>query len=260
MDDLLTARAQKLTAHMLSQDNPSISYEPTLFDTALVAAIYRQNAQGTMDLVFPEALKYVLARQQADGGWTSGMENFQVGCILNTLAGLYALLRAQTHGPPSSRVSAAKTYLQSALQAWDPADSSASPRQLRLVSNLLARLKTFDVVFAFPREKKLDDLMQVGAHKKRTNNHVFAAIVPPKQGHNVEVQPHSLRDCGVNCSPAETALALVHAETYKDDYEVYLQSAMQATGVDGGVPAVFPMSLVDVATVSYLPTCRVISC
>jgi hypothetical protein len=69
MSGSLTANAGFLVADLLAQDTISEVYEAMILDTALVAAIYRENPlTETVGPVFLEALIYVLAHQQPDGG------------------------------------------------------------------------------------------------------------------------------------------------------------------------------------------------
>jgi hypothetical protein len=263
MADSLTTRTDKALANVLTHDaNPPV-HGATIFDTALVAAIYRKNTmKGTVEHIFPEALGYVLARQQADGGWASEFENFDVGCILNSMAGLFALLKGQRYATASiktarQRVTCAEQYLRRAFDKWAPQDTSVSPGQLRLVAELVKRLQECGIVLHFPKWKEFEETSRIRGRGDIPGNHVLVAIVPQNNGYNVEVQPHSARDCGVCCSPAETALCLIDAETYNEDYEHYIRVAMQATRTAGGVPAVFPMSLVEAASVSTHPFANV---
>jgi hypothetical protein len=245
-------------ADILAQDTTSKVYEPTIFDTALVAAIYKVNPfTGTIGPVFPEALMYVLARQQADGGWASTIDNFELGCILNSMAGLLALLqrRENTIKSPWSmdaRIRISEEYLRTALKNWDPQGDAHLPDSLELVLELFKRLQKIGMVVHFPKKEKLEEIVQKYNGGSGPNNHFLVAIVPQKGGYKVQTQPHSRRDCGIGCSPAKTALFLIDTESYNEDYEIYLRSATQATNANGGVPAEFPMSLVETASVSVL--------
>jgi hypothetical protein len=70
-------------------DDSTSSYEPTIFDTALVASLYCYQNQPLEDpglplngkpaACFPEAFRYLLTQQQADGGWDAGMSGFKIG-------------------------------------------------------------------------------------------------------------------------------------------------------------------------------------
>lgn len=246
-------------ASILSQDAASAVYEPSIFDTALVASIYKTNPQdGTVSPVFPEALEPVLAHQRADGGWSSITDNFEIGCILNTMAGLLALMKAQAPVPdntPRPRIASAEYFLRCALKKWDPRGDINLPAQLKLVVELFSRLEECGVVLHYPRRKDLEDLMRVWQGEGQPENHVLVSIVTQKEGYGIEVQPHSQRDCGVECSPAETALRLMSSDTYNENYEVYLRHAMEATKGDGCVPAVFPRSFVEAASVSIYVSC-----
>jgi hypothetical protein len=242
----------------LAQDTISEVYEATIFDTALVAAIYKENPlTGAVGPAFPEALIYVLAHQQPDGGWASTIENFEVGRILNSMAGLLALLRRRAYTTNSSRgmdarISCTEDYLRSALKSWEPQVDAHLPDSLELVLELFTRLQKAGMAVQFPKKAQLKEILQKRNARSGPKNHFLVAVVPQEGGYRVQTQPHARRDCGVGCSPAKTALFLIDPEDYNEDYEIYLRSAMEVTNANGGVPAVFPVSLVEIASVSGL--------
>ena len=63
---------------------------PTIYDTALVAMLFRTNVHDEAPrAIYPEAFRYLLDHQQTHGGWTMG--DFTLGTLLNTMAGLLVL-------------------------------------------------------------------------------------------------------------------------------------------------------------------------
>ncbi|ORY03144.1 hypothetical protein BCR34DRAFT_573697 [Clohesyomyces aquaticus] len=213
------SRFDTMIAKFLAQMSQANSYEPTFFDTALVAAIYKR-------------------------------DSFDVGIILNSMAGLNAVLSIATYGQetPKVRIEKAKAFLHESLKKWDPRGDAHLPRSLELVLRLYNILKGAGVEVDFPRREELEEMIENQSLTTEPRGHSLVKISTENEGYRVKTHSHSSHDCGIHCSPSETALALLGTKGDSSDLETYLSTTYQATN-GRGIPSVYPTSLVEVSTV-----------
>lgn len=247
-----------------SVDYCTTQCRPTIYDTAWVAMLSRTTAStGNRELVFPQSFQYLLDHQQANGGWE--MRDFKLGTILNTLAGLLAILKRKKHlsleqndvaASLNLRATKATDFLRRQLATWDP-KSDEHFDSIILAPVLLAMLRAEDIHFDFRGSAELD---------KRRSERLCRAESSPQQSINTFDPKLDYVRCdmgslprrlgkvdsseGIACSPSSTAAFMLHYEGWSEEYEAYLSAAVNSTRTSGGVPSLFPPSFTEPVYVS----------
>jgi len=236
---------------------------PTIYDTALVAMLSRTKTDSAAtELVYPESFQYLLDHQQVDGGWA--MRDFRLGTILNTLAGLLAIVkrpRSLSGGLENAaaldlRATKATEFLREKLTAWDP-KSEAHLDSIVLVPALLAMLRAENIHFQFQGSAQLENqrmerLRRAEPASPQGNGFDPRLFYLETYMDAVEFQRSEATESyhGISCSPSSTAAFLLGSNVWSEEYESYLSAAIKATGTRGGVPSLFPPSCIEAAYVS----------
>ncbi|KAI6510862.1 hypothetical protein MCOR13_000785 [Pyricularia oryzae] len=168
--------AASLTQHLLDSYSAGLdagSITPSVYDTAWLALVKKQNAKGEQQWLFSECFQYILETQLADGGWQSCS---QVDGILNTAASLLALRRhasepLQIAGMQAedvhARVERATVALQVLLSAWEVAQTVEENTHVGydlIVPTLLRLLNDEGIAFEFQGRAALTEM-----HKAKTS-------------------------------------------------------------------------------------------
>ncbi|KAL5941080.1 hypothetical protein ACKVV1_005809 [Pyricularia oryzae] len=168
--------AASLTQHLLDSYSAGLdagSITPSIYDTAWLALVKKQNAKGEQQWLFSECFQYILETQLADGGWQSCS---QVDGILNTAASLLALRRhasepLQIAGMQAedvhARVERATVALQVLLSAWEVAQTVEENTHVGydlIVPTLLRLLNDEGIAFEFQGRAALTEM-----HKAKTS-------------------------------------------------------------------------------------------
>jgi hypothetical protein len=259
--EVLGGRAQRLLQEAF-QGNPN-HYVATIFETAMVASMDisfpmrspDDVSASTKALRFPEAFKWVLAHQKAHGGWDAQVENSLLDCILNTIAGLLALLNFEKNQNTgldvpfrslATRIRKAQEYLDEKLQTWDP-ESDAHRMSIQLIPRLVKLLRAQKIHVPFLKRDALDEAV-MGALSCHETTMALSTLYSWKKDFEMEDPKFEKSRYGIMCSPSATALHMLETGTLDEDYVVYLQGAMEATGGRGS-PAMMPANLMEKALV-----------
>ncbi len=260
----LDRRAQNLV-HQLADgcDNYNLgSATVSIYDTAWVSMISK-TINGYDQWLFPESFRYILDNQLPDGSWES-YASLEDG-ILNTMAALLALKKHSKTLPAGHKalslhldvsISKAKRSLEDKLHRWDVASGVNVGFEI-LVPAMLAMLETEDLLFQFPGRQCLQEIRE----------EKMAKFDPRKLYNAPTTFLHSLeafigvvdfdRLCqyktlgSMMCSPASTAVYLMHTSCWDAEAESYLHKViLEGHGKgSGGVPSVFPMPVFEITWV-----------
>ena len=260
--DLVQQLANGCESHLLGSATVSI------YDTAWVSMISR-TINGHDEWLFPESFQYILDHQLPEGSWES-YASLEDG-ILNTMAALLALKKhsnALSAGDKAISlhldvsIYKAKRCLEDKLHRWD-VESGVNVGFEILIPAMLAMLETEDIIFRFPGQACL----QVIRERKMANfDPRILYDAPTTFLHSLEAFIGSIdfdRLCqyktlgSMMCSPASTAVYLMHTSRWDAEAESYLHRVIsEGYGKGGGgVPSVFPMPVFEITWVRSYCTC-----
>ncbi|MCJ1342375.1 geranylgeranyl pyrophosphate synthetase [Peltigera leucophlebia] len=261
-DSAIEARARSLIdAH--SPDVKSCIRQPTIYDTAWVAMLSRSIDDGSPEWVFPDSFQFLLDHQKLNGGWATSES--KLDNILNTLAATLALKRHygsslkanQIHAAASlgSRVSKAERFLQREMSDWEPELSSHTGFEI-LIPALLSMLEDEGITLHFAGRQRLMKLKQEffakfdlqNLYKSENSSILYFLEAFLGLGDFERLGLHKARG-SIMRSPSSTAAYLIGLRLWDTDCEACIRTAIQATGVPGGVPSVFPPKPVEFATI-----------
>ncbi|KAL8665782.1 MAG: hypothetical protein Q9202_001904 [Teloschistes flavicans] len=190
----------------------------SIYDTAWLAMITKIENGKTLWL-FPESFELLLHEQMPNGRWQA--YDSDIDAILNTMAGLLASIKHQTHPatigvetPPTdleSRIGKARSQVETMLQSWDV-------------------MSTRNVGFEIIVPALLGYLNQNGrVDFDRISHHVHGG--------------------SMMASPSSTAAYLINTTTWDDEAESYLRGVVRncKSNRAGGVPCAFPTSIFETA-------------
>ncbi|MCC8982636.1 hypothetical protein [Bradyrhizobium acaciae] len=234
--------------HLLSGMNDGGSVGPSVYDTAR-ALRFRGDVTGRH-----EAYAWVIAQQQADGGW--GSADFPLFRHAPTWSALLALQRACPLSSADDAVQAATRFLQRQPDPYAQAVPEDAPIGAELIlPQLCSEAASLLGGVTFPRHPALLPLRQACLVK-------LAAVATLPSGHPLlhsweawGTSPTTARpdeDGSIGISPAATAAWRAHAVTQGNTPQVaradaYLQTASRATrsGIEGVVPNVWPINVFE---------------
>lgn len=250
-------------ASLYTDDSPQ-QCRPAIYDTALVAMLSRKATNdGTTELVYPESFQYLLDHQQVHGGWV--MRDFTLGTVLNSLAGLLAIVKrrkslSDKHKDAAAsldlRITKATDFLQGQFATWDPR-SNVHYRSVILVPALLAMLRAENIHLhcggsAKIERQRIESLHTLGSVSSQRNGFNLAVYFLEAHMDAAKSLPPEANAShhGISCSPSSTAAFLLGTKAGNEECEAYLSAAIKATCTSGGVPSLFPLSDTEVAYVS----------
>ncbi|KAI6271754.1 hypothetical protein MCOR28_008312 [Pyricularia oryzae] len=252
--------AASLTQHLLDSYSAGLdagSITPSLYDTAWLALVKKQNAKGEQQWLFSECFQYILDTQLADGGWQSCS---QVDGILNTAASLLALRRhasepLQIAGMQAedvhARVERATAALQVLLSAWEVAQTVEENTHVGydlIVPTLLRLLNDEGIAFEFQGRAALTEM-----HKAKTSAFNLENLYGKTETtaiHYLEAflgqidyskaAHHKVHGAFMG-SPSSTAAYLIGLQdaAWDDEAEGYLVKVLTRSG-GKSVPSAFP--------------------
>ncbi|KAF2744064.1 hypothetical protein M011DRAFT_196271 [Sporormia fimetaria CBS 119925] len=174
----------------------------------------------------PQAEARIRARRCAryrDGGWDSEFPDYQLGCTLNTAAGLLAVVRRKRrmqNGKPFAkfnlclRLEQAQKHLSHLLATLKTRDVVNAPTSAVVLKRVLKELASEGVYFS------LEAIEKVHPDKDATHE---SARLPEK--------------AGFDSSTAASALKVLDTDAGNDDVYAKILRAAAATSRKGGVPA-----------------------
>ncbi|RXH24101.1 hypothetical protein XH99_28855 [Bradyrhizobium nanningense] len=233
---------------LLSEMSDGGSVGPSVYDTAR-ALRFHGNVLDRQD-----AYAWLIAQQQADGGW--GSANFPLFRFAPTWAALLALQRADSLPGGADAVRAATRFLQRQPDPYAHAVPEDAPIGAELIlPQLYGEAASLLGALAFPRHPALLPLRQACLDK-------LAAVAMLPSGHPLlhsweawGTSPTTAcpdNDGSIGISPAATAAWRAHAVTWGSTpqgarADAYLQMASRATrsGIEGVVPNVWPINVFE---------------
>lgn len=249
-------RAEHVVAAMvadLDEQQGGGRMSASAYETAWVARVRHPTLPDA--LAFPDALQWLLQRQQADGSWGPSYPF----APLPTLAALVALCAAPVPTPQMRHaIAQAEAYLREILPAWSP-ERVDTPFIEFLVSPLLADLAKMGRHFAIAdgptlikrAQEKLRYIPLTSLYAGvSTLTHALEAL-----GANLDfarLQPHQPMFGGYGYSPAATASTLLYGR-WDQRAAQWLQhlSAQRFDGIAGGMPSAHPSDVYETAWALY---------
>ena len=233
------------------------SMSPNVYDTAWVSMVIKSSQQENVWL-FPEAFRYVLDQQQADGGWQVYAD--PVDSILNTAAALLAMLKYRNNESVSPRLEApcdlsqrierGISWLQDALQHWDVKSCNHVGFEI-LVPALLCQLREHGAEFNFPGSRHLDEVNKTKLAK--FDPEILYRPAATSLLHSLEafigridfgkVRHHRIEG-GLMGSPAATAAYLMNVSPWDEEAEDFLHRAAKKSAATS-FPSAFPTSIFE---------------
>jgi len=250
-------------ASKLSQPYGLGSMSISIYDTAWVAMVSRTTG-STSEFLFPESFQYLLQSQSPDGSWE--VYASQVDGILNTAAGLLALIKHQIAEPllcdsnlPTEinyRINKAQESLGKQLQGWNLEICDHVGFEI-LVPALLDMLEAEGLKLDFPARSSL---MEINNEKLcRFNSEVLYGPHQTTMLHSLEafigkiefdrVSHHKVHG-SLLASPSSTAAYLMNCQIWDEDAEAYLRRTVAGGTGSGGVPCAFPTTNFEITWVS----------
>lgn len=262
MGSTLRERAKSIVEYLAgSVDNPyhgSSSMTPSVYDTAWVAMVSKEQQNASIQWLFPECFQSVLESQTSEGGF--GGHHAEVDGILNTMAAVLALVKHEKN--PSftgcatvldlrDRIDRGRKYLEQRLQAWD-VEATVHVGFEILVPSLLGMLVHEGLSFKF---QGLDTLMSM--HRQKLGRH-STAVWSHKTTllHSLEafdgrvdfdLMAKHLSNGAMMGSPSSTAAYLMNRSNWDNDAETYLRFVV--TAGKGWLPSAFPISIFEITWV-----------
>jgi len=226
---------------------------PSVYDTAQVLRLYPPQD------VEP-ALKWLLAQQQADGGW--GDPETPYARDVPTLASILALHTYAQDAQTRTARDAGLLFLRQQAEQWATVPIDAVPIATEMILPYLIE-EANRTNLALPCEP-YNSLFQLRSYKSRliAGKSLHVGTAPTHSWEALGKGARSIRpdhSGGIGHSPAATAAWLQQAEQYPDlsdgctTARQYLVNAEVATGVDipGVVPNVWPITGFELAYAPY---------
>lgn len=237
------------------------SMSPSIYDTAWLSMVQKPPGSGAW--LFPESFRYVLDSQLPSGAWESYATT--ADGILNTSAALLALRKRLAQQPDNEdwalRSRRAEAALKEMLQSLDASCSDQIGFEL-LVFKHLSLLAEEGVTIRLQGLTNLQALYDAKM-AKISPQHIYST--PSTSLHSLEALIGHIdfdrighlreRNGSMLCSPSSTAAYLMHASTWDEEAEVYLQDVLAyGSGKgDGSVPCAWPTSVFEVSWVRSAP-------
>ncbi|KAI1877568.1 hypothetical protein JX265_003576 [Neoarthrinium moseri] len=259
-DELLAAAARSLITRASSSFHAYYGLSTTscqVYDTAWVAMICKKDGEKKWWL-FPESFYYLLKTQSEDGSWGSDSATQTAG-ILDTAAGLLALLKHikepfqindVSSDEISKRIDAGIDSLKQQLAAWDDIQKSNHVGVEIIMPSLLTYIEEeHGTSFNFPSRSTLE-AMNIDKMSRFSLESLYDKK-PSSAVHSLEAflgrvdmgrLSHHLYHGSMMASPSSTAAYLIGTTQWDDEAEAYLRYIMTAGAGhgDGGISGTFP--------------------
>ncbi|EHA49536.1 ent-kaurene synthase [Pyricularia oryzae 70-15] len=227
----------------------------TVYDTAWLSLVKKENVDGQQRWLFPECFQYILDNQQNDGSWEAYQS--EIDGILNTAASLLALQRHSVNplqidvlspGELCRRVELARAALERKLSCWNVSETTHVGFEI-IVPTLLRLLDEEGISFQFEGKATL---MEINAAKmSRFKPEYLYGKTQLTALHSLEALSgmidytkvaHHKTGGGFMGSPSATAAYLIGLPPSKWDNEAegYLRHVLQRSPGKDSVPSAFP--------------------
>lgn len=240
----------------------------TVYDTAWLSLVKKENVDGQQRWLFPECFQYILDNQQNDGSWEAYQS--EIDGILNTAASLLALQRHSANplqidvlspGELCRRVELARAALERKLSCWNVSETTHVGFEI-IVPTLLRLLDEEGISFQFEGKATL---MEINAAKmSRFKPEYLYGKTQLTALHSLEALSgmidytkvaHHKTGGGFMGSPSATAAYLIGLPPSKWDNEAegYLRHVLQRSPGKDSVPSAFPSTNFEFSWVRFLP-------
>lgn len=248
------------------------SMSGSVYDTAWISCVSKQSDDGQSQWLFPSSFKYILDRQQADGGWQRPLSSTSESvehAALSSLAAIFTITQHVNHPlqPFRTHVDAGDClrrgveYVTAELRRLGRGSVYSVGFEM-LVPALLELLEKEGITFDFPSRQSLFRRRAVKLSKIPVQN---LDKIPSTVLHSLEAfygdssfsfdtLRKRLVDRSMMASPSATAAYLMRCKTWDDSAEAYLRLTLSnGSGQNsGGVPSAFPSTNFELIWVRHV--------